>query len=437
MGAAAGLVGLRAADLRGRGLQGIALLQGVVPPYVECRIRSADDTYGGELHDLLGLRHQGGHRFEGASVVGDAESGGLHLDAADEQFVEHRNEAGPEELRLIQRDQIRFLPAQGVQQLLGVLEHPGGLAAPDVRAQAVRATAIIEPVPEDLDLLSGQSRPVDASQQLLSLPGEHGAGDDVESTCRGGAHGVRVRARCAGAAEPALPTKPPPPRLTAPRYSLRMSIRRVSPLAGRKPTRDDLALFAGSDGSALDEVQPDPACGQTLRLLIVGINPGLWTAAVNAPFARPGNRFWPSLHRAGLTSHLVDASRGLAEHDESELQERGIGMTNLVARATARADELSKDELRAGGEQLVRRARELRPAAVAISGITAYRTAFALPRAQLGRQDPATVPGWPEDVALWVVPQPSGLNAHATVDSLAEGWREVARSAGLAAENAG
>lgn len=214
-----------------------------------------------------------------------------------------------------------------------------------------------------------------------------------------------------------------------------MSIRRVSPLDGRRPTRDDLAAFAGSDGSALEDVMPDTEHGGRLGLLIVGINPGLWTAAVNAPFARPSNRFWPSLHRAGLTSRLVDASRGLAEQDELELRARGIGITNLVARATARADELTREELRAGGRELASRVASLRPRAVAISGITAFRTAFGLPRAQTGRQNPDLVPDWPSEVTLWVVHQPSGLNAHATVDSLAETWRDVARDAGLALED--
>lgn len=210
-----------------------------------------------------------------------------------------------------------------------------------------------------------------------------------------------------------------------------MSIRRLSPLAGRRPSREELAAFAGSDLPALDDVLPDPSRGDRLRLLIVGINPGLWTAAVNAPFARPGNRFWPSLHRAGLTSHLVDASRGLAEEDELELLSRGIGITNLVPRATARADELTREELRTGGAELVERACVLQPATVAIAGITAFRTAFSQPRAQLGQQDPAGVPGWPAETTLWVVPQPSGLNAHATADSLAATWREVARGAGV------
>jgi TDG/mug DNA glycosylase family protein len=202
-----------------------------------------------------------------------------------------------------------------------------------------------------------------------------------------------------------------------------VSSRRPSTLAGKRPTRADLARFATDNPNAIDDVLP--ASGMPLRLLIVGINPGLWTAAVNAPFARPGNRFWPSLHRAGLTDYEIDASAGLSPEDESHLTDRGIGITNLVGRATARADELSAEELRDGGAALVARVAALRPTVVAIAGITAFRTAFGLPKARLGEQPPDAVAGWPPGVALWVVPQPSGLNAHETVDSLAERWASV------------
>lgn len=200
--------------------------------------------------------------------------------------------------------------------------------------------------------------------------------------------------------------------------------RRPSPLGGRKPTRADLPGFATDDPNALDDVLPAPGEAPP-RLLIVGVNPGLWTAAVNAPFARPGNRFWPALFRAGLTAHQIDASRGLSAADERQLLERGLGITNLVGRATVRADELTRDELIAGAERLKRRVARMRPSAVAIAGITAYRVAFAAPRARMGRQETGAVPDWPAQVPLWVVPQPSGLNAHETVDSLAEQWRSV------------
>lgn len=235
--------------------------------------------------------------------------------------------------------------------------------------------------------------------------------------------------------EPVMGAEPVP---GADGYRGGMSTRRPSPLAGRKPTTVDLAAFATPDPDAIDDVLPDPAgaVGQEpLRLLIVGINPGLWTAAVNAPFARPGNRFWPSLHRAGLTSRLVDASRGLDPMDEQDLHARGIGITNMIGRATVRADELSREELRQAGTDLITRLETLRPGTVAIAGITAFRTAYGLPKAHLGLQDPAEVTGWPAEIALWVVPQPSGLNAHANIASLAATWREVARTAGVSYRN--
>jgi double-stranded uracil-DNA glycosylase len=171
----------------------------------------------------------------------------------------------------------------------------------------------------------------------------------------------------------------------------------------------------------------DDLLGPATKLLLVGINPGLWTAAVNAHFARPGNRFWPALHRAGLSEHLIDASRGLAPGDAAELLERGIGITNLVNAATARADELSRDELRAGAAKLRAMVRRLEPRVVAVLGLTAYRQAFDRPRARTGRQAEDL-----EGAELWVVPNPSGLNAHETIDSLANAYREVAAAAGIA-----
>ncbi len=199
------------------------------------------------------------------------------------------------------------------------------------------------------------------------------------------------------------------------------------PLAGRRPTRADMAAAIGS-GLGREDVLPystDAESAGILRMLIVGINPSPWTAAVNAPFARPGNRFWPSLAKAGIISHTVDASRGLARADERLLTELGIGITNFVSRPSARADELTTEELRDGGQRLVQRVAVLQPNAVAIVGITAFRTAFGLPKAQLGRQDVETVPGWPTNVQLWGLPNPSGLNAHETIDTLADKWRAV------------
>lgn len=203
--------------------------------------------------------------------------------------------------------------------------------------------------------------------------------------------------------------------------------RTPSPLEGRRPDRSELER-ARHGGSGREDVLPfpdDERCAGIVRLLIVGVNPSPWTAAVNAPFARPGNRFWPSLHLAGVIESAVDASRGLSPADERMLAERGIGMTNLVSRPTARADELDDAELRRGGELAVGRVRTMLPRAVAVVGITAFRKAFGAPRARVGKQDTSRITGWPEGTTLWALPHPSGLNAHETVDSLAEHWRSV------------
>lgn len=186
-------------------------------------------------------------------------------------------------------------------------------------------------------------------------------------------------------------------------------------------TRAELAAFYDAEVSDLL-----PAPGDPLRLLFVGINPGLWTAAVQTHFARPGNRFYPALQAAGIIDRRVDAGAGMDDEDRDYFRRRGIGITNVVRRATARADELTTDELRAGGRQLVETVERTRPTVVAILGITAYRAAFGVPKAVTGRQ--------PEALAgseLWVVPNPSGLNAHDTVDSLAAAYAEAARAAGV------
>ena len=177
-----------------------------------------------------------------------------------------------------------------------------------------------------------------------------------------------------------------------------------------------------------DAEVPDllPGPGQELRLLFVGINPGLWTAATQTHFAHPGNRFYPALLRAGVLTRAVDPAASMTDEDREHLRERGIGITNLVRRATARADELTADELREGGERLLATIARTRPAVVAVAGITAYRQAFGVRKAQTGEQ-PEPVEG----ARLWVVPNPSGLNAHETVESLAVAYAEPARAAGL------
>jgi TDG/mug DNA glycosylase family protein len=166
--------------------------------------------------------------------------------------------------------------------------------------------------------------------------------------------------------------------------------------------------------------------GPGLRLLFVGINPGLWTAAVQTHFAHPGNRFYPALLEARIIEHPVDPSAGMSEADRAAFVARGLGVTNVVARASARADELSAAELRAGGEALVRRVEQWAPRVVAVAGITAYRTAFGRPKATAGRQEVR----WGSS-EVWVVPNPSGLNAHETVHTLAEAYAAPARAAGV------
>jgi TDG/mug DNA glycosylase family protein len=167
-----------------------------------------------------------------------------------------------------------------------------------------------------------------------------------------------------------------------------------------RPTRADLA--AAKDQTIADVVAPG------LRVLFSGINPGLYSAATGYHFARPGNRFWPALHRSGFTPRL------LRPDEQDRLLGIGLGITNIVARATARADELRPEELREGGRVLGIKAGQLRPRWLAIVGITAYRTAFGHPGARVGPQD-EPLGGTP----VWVLPNPSGLNAHWGPESLA------------------
>lgn len=227
-------------------------------------------------------------------------------------------------------------------------------------------------------------------------------------------------------------------------------------------TRTQLSLCEGA-------TIPD-LIGEDCRLLFVGINPGLQTAMTGIHFAHPSNRFWPALAKAGLldwvpqvspiapavrtgvrnrlrtptqahcrqrlypfclgiaglADRIQDADSGLTETQREDFVARGMGITNLVDRATARASELGREELRVGGERLGRLVAVTRPRVVAIAGITAYRDAFGDRAANLGPQ-PSDIHG----SELWVVPNPSGLNAHETVASLAEWYRQAASAAGL------
>jgi TDG/mug DNA glycosylase family protein len=177
--------------------------------------------------------------------------------------------------------------------------------------------------------------------------------------------------------------------------------------------------------AARDATVPD-LLGPDTRLLFVGINPGLWTAAAQAHFARRGNRFYPAILRAGIVDRLIDASAGYSDDDRLHLLDRGVGITNLVARATARADELSAGELRRGAATLAALVDRVDPAVVAVLGVSAYRTAFSEPKAIVGPQ-PKTI----AERELWVVPNPSGLNAHSSLDQLATDYHQVARAAGI------
>ena len=166
--------------------------------------------------------------------------------------------------------------------------------------------------------------------------------------------------------------------------------------------------------------------GPGLKLLFVGINPGLWTAATQTHFAHPGNRFYPALRLAGIIDRDLDRGEPMTEQDRAYLMERGIGITNLVNRATARADELSPAELRAGRTRLEEFVALHQPVVVAIAGVTAYRAAFANPKAKGGEQADRL-----SGARVWVVPNPSGLNAHETITSLAQAYAEPARIAGV------
>jgi len=176
------------------------------------------------------------------------------------------------------------------------------------------------------------------------------------------------------------------------------------------PTRAELL-------AAADRVVPD-VVAEDLRVLFCGINPGLYTAWAGHHFARPGNRFWPALHASGFTPRL------LRPDEERELLPLGLGVTNVVPRASATAAELSREELREGGRRLEELGERWRPSYVAILGVTAYRAAFGEPRASLGPQERRLGPA-----RVWVLPNPSGLNAHHQPADLARLFADLRRKA--------
>jgi TDG/mug DNA glycosylase family protein len=159
--------------------------------------------------------------------------------------------------------------------------------------------------------------------------------------------------------------------------------------------------------ATVPDVLPEP--GEPFLVLFSGINPGLYSAATGLHFARPGNRFWPALHGAGFTP------RRLQPAEQQELAGYGLGISNIAPRATAQAAELTAAELREGGARLLALVEARRPRFVAIAGVTAYRTAFARPKAQIGPQPEPFGPA-----RLWILPNPSGLNAAYRIDRLVQ-----------------
>ena len=173
-----------------------------------------------------------------------------------------------------------------------------------------------------------------------------------------------------------------------------------------KPTKAEIQ-------AALNTTVPDLIAAD-LQVLFCGINPSLYSAAVGHHFARPGNRFWKTLHAAGFTDRLFHPA------EDSDLLQAGYGVTNIVDRATATADQLAPEELRAGFTALGAKVQQYRPQCLAVLGISAYRTAFKQPKAIVGRQSEV----W-HGAIVWVLPNPSGLNAHYQLADLAQVYREL------------
>lgn len=173
-----------------------------------------------------------------------------------------------------------------------------------------------------------------------------------------------------------------------------------------KPTPEQIQAAWGK--TVPDVIAPD------LKILFCGINPSLYTGAVGHHFARPGNRFWPSLHKAGITPRLF------SPFEEEELLPLGLGITNLVARATAAASDLKRAEFQAGAVDLEKKSARFRPSVVAFMGVEAYRLAFCRPKAKIGIQKEILA-----NSTIWVLPNPSGLNAHYQVDDIALMLRDV------------
>ena len=179
-----------------------------------------------------------------------------------------------------------------------------------------------------------------------------------------------------------------------------------------KPTKEQLQ--AAYNTTIKDVLAPG------LKVVFVGINPGLYSGATGHHFAKPGNRFWPALHLSGFTP------RQLAPHEKDDLLALHLGVTNLVARTTARADELSNEEIVEGGKLLERKLKKFRPRYVAFLGITTYRIAMGIKGASVGPQDEAF-----GGSSVWLLPNPSGLNAHYQLPDLAKEFRRLRLAANV------
>lgn len=177
-----------------------------------------------------------------------------------------------------------------------------------------------------------------------------------------------------------------------------------------KPTKEDLR-------DAVNHTIED-VIDYNLKVLFCGINPGLWSGATGHHFAKPGNRFWKTLHLAGFADRILHPS------EEHELLENGYGITNIVKRTSARADELSNEEIIEGGKVLTKKIKKYTPQFLAVLGITTYRTAFQKPKAKLGLQDEII-----GKTRIWLLPNPSGLNAHYQLNDLAKLFSELRQAA--------
>lgn len=189
-----------------------------------------------------------------------------------------------------------------------------------------------------------------------------------------------------------------------------------------------MARFTRAELESFRDATVPDLHGDDVQLVLVGINPGLWTAATGTHFSFPNNRFYPALQQAGITTRQISSSDGATDEDRAGLRDRGIAITNMVERATAKASELTRNELQVGGVQVAAKVEAWAPRVVGFVGITAYRDAFGRRKATMGLQPRDE---WIADVETWALPNPSGLNAHETVASLARAYRAVAEAAGL------